>query len=179
MDAEKAYLEGLEATPPGELFPLSETLLCRCLLFQGPARLQEASERLQKVIARRIEKLGANDTKSFMYDAFYLIYLSILLYQSYSINNYYTLKKLTEIWARSGGAGNNYNILGNIRIAQARDILATEEQRKRYLDDAYQLHLKALESWTTIFGGDHHETADVYHKLAWHRAEKQDYKSAM
>ncbi|KFY01636.1 hypothetical protein V490_00828 [Pseudogymnoascus sp. VKM F-3557] len=145
VDAEKAYLEGLEATPPGELFPLSETLLCRCLLFQGPARLQEASERLQKVIARRIEKLGANDTKSFI----------------------------------SGGAGNNYNILGNLRIAQARDILATEDQRKRYLDDAYQLHLKALESWTTIFGGDHHETADVCHKLAWHRAEKQDYNNAI
>jgi hypothetical protein len=47
-------------------------------------------------------------------------------------------------------------ILGNVRISQKR------------LDDAYDLHQRALYCWKGTYGDDHHKTGDAYHKFGWH-----------
>jgi tetratricopeptide (TPR) repeat protein len=68
IDAEQAYLKAIELKPETELFPAAETNLCRCLCAQGPGRLKEASDRLEKIIADRLAHYGPDDKENFMYE---------------------------------------------------------------------------------------------------------------
>ncbi|EED22769.1 hypothetical protein TSTA_062560 [Talaromyces stipitatus ATCC 10500] len=71
-------------------------------------------------------------------------------------------------------AGQAFYILGNVRICQAEDPspLITEEQRKLWLNDAYNAHYKSLKCLRATLGEEHHKTADAWMRYAWHLEQR-------
>jgi len=71
--------------------------------------------------------------------------------------------KLTWV---SGSAGHSLNVLGNVRIGQDR------------LDEAFELHKRALVCWNSTYGV-HHKTGDLNYKIAWHHAMRRQWTEAL
>jgi len=77
---------------------------------------------------------------------------------------YFFCLHFTHIILRTGSA---LYVLGNVRISQNR------------LDDAFDLHKRALQCWIKTYGKEHHKTGDAYHKVGWHFMQSEKYIDAL
>lgn len=74
-----------------------------------------------------------------------------------------------------------FYIAGNLRIHQAQDSnpRIAVEQRRQWLDEAYEFHVKSLKLSRMTFGTGHHRVADACMRLAWHLDQRGKLDEAM